>query len=51
MTVYEIVGLINVNGDGVLELAARYCGYEWFGVQLFDLRASPKVVLGSSCGV
>ena len=51
LTVYEIVGLMDVNGDGLLDLAARYYGYEWFGVSLYDLRADPEVVLGSGCGV
>lgn len=51
LTVYEIIDLADVNGDGALELAAGYYGYEWSGTVLYDLGAEPEIVLGAGCGV
>jgi hypothetical protein len=51
LTVVEVEGLADVDGDGILELGTSYRGYEWSGAELIDLRAAPAVLLTASCGV
>jgi len=51
LTVVEIEGLADVDGDGILELGTSYRGYEWSGAELIDLRDEPTVLLTAGCGV
>jgi hypothetical protein len=52
LTAVEVRGVADVDGDGTLELATSYYGYEWGGAELYSLTgAEPTLWIGSGCGV
>jgi hypothetical protein len=51
LTVVDIEGLADVDGDGILELGTSYRGYEWSGAEILDLQDQPTVLLTAGCGV
>ncbi len=48
LTVMEMAGLVDVDGDATLELVTTYDGYEWGKSDLWDVRGNPTVLLGFS---
>lgn len=51
LTEVRIRGLLDLNGDGVLELVTSYRGYEWGGHEIRSLQREPAVVISVGCGV
>jgi hypothetical protein len=48
---FDVVGVLDANGDGIMEVAVRGANDRGGGTVLFDLSgAEPKVVLAASCG-
>jgi hypothetical protein len=49
---FEVVGVLDANGDGTMEVAVRGVHDRGGGTALFDLSGpEPKVVLAASCGL
>jgi hypothetical protein len=48
---FEVVGVLDANGDGIMEVAVRGVHERGSGTVLFDLSgAEPRVVLAAACG-